>query len=405
MRFNGADRDGEGQDFNIRTWHRAVIETAIFRIIQRANFAYILLGQGARRDRHGDFMPLPDIAHIGDARFLDWRTKGAFRHHARRFVRHGGQQAIHRRDVKAAEALIERFHHLISHRRAEEANRAADARARWHQNALHADFLGHAIAMHGATATKGNHHAAFVILGTFNGMDARGIGHILINHLNHAKCCHISGKCELPTHMLGQRLARLIRIKPERTTREKLRIVAAKRKIGVGHRRVRAATPVTGGARISAGTFGAHLNAPHAVHLRDGTATRADFHHFNHRNAERQARALLEAPNARDFKSARCLRAEIINQADLGRGAAHIEGQHLIEATLPRDKRREYRTPRRAAFHQADWETRRGINGGEATTRQHQIKRASKPRFAQPQFQLLQITRHQGLHIGIGDGG
>ena len=259
--------------------------------------------------------------------------------------------------------------------------------------------------MHGATATKGNHHTAFVVLGAFDGMYARGVGHILIHHLNHAKCCHISGKRELPTHMLGQCLARLIRIKPERTTREKFRIVAAKSKIGVRHRGVRAATPITGRARISARTFGANLNAPHAIHLRDGSATRADFHHFNHGNTQRQAGTLLEAPNPRDFKSARRLRAEVINQADLGRGTAHVEGQHLIKATLPRDKGREDRTPRRAAFHQADWETRRGINGGETTARQHQIKRASKPCFTQPQFQLLQIARHQGLHIGIGDGG
>ena len=61
--------------------------------------------------------------------------------------------------------------------------------------------------MHGAAATKGNHHAAFVILGTFNGMHARCIGHILINHFNHAKCRHISGKSELPTDMFRQRLA------------------------------------------------------------------------------------------------------------------------------------------------------------------------------------------------------
>ena len=158
--------------------------------------------------------------------------------------------------------------------------------------------------MHGSTTTKGNHHAAFVILGTFNGMYARGIGHILIHHFNHTKRGHISGKCQLATHMLGQRLARLIRIKPQRTTREKLRIVAAKRKIGVGHGRMRTATPITRRAGISAGALGAHLNAPHAIHLRDGTATCANFHHFNHGNTQRQARALLEAPNARDFESA-----------------------------------------------------------------------------------------------------
>ena len=225
--------------------------------------------------------------------------------------------------------------------------------------------------MHGAAATKGNHHTAFVILRTFNGMHARGIGHILIHHFNHAKRCHIRGKCELATHMLGQRLARLIRIKPERTTCKKFRIVAAKGKIGVGHCGVRAATPVTRRAGIGAGAFRAHLNAPHAIHLRDGTTTRADFYHFNHGTTQRQAGTLLEAPDARHFKSARPLRAKIINQADLGRGAAHVKGQHLIEATLPRDEGREDGAARRAAFHQTNWETRRGINGGETTAGQH----------------------------------
>ena len=90
----------------------------------------------------------------------------------------------------------------------------------------------------------------------------------------------------------------------QRTAREKFRIVAAERQIGVCDGRMRATTPVTGRARISAGAFRAHLNTPHAVHLRDGTTARANFHHFNHGDAQRQARALLEAPNARHFESA-----------------------------------------------------------------------------------------------------
>jgi hypothetical protein len=57
----------------------------------------------------------------------------------------------------------------------------------------------------------------------------------------------------------------------------------------------------------------------------------------------RKTAALKEAGGTIDLEHARRFRTKILDQADLGRGAADVEGQHLALAKPRRDLRGEHR--------------------------------------------------------------
>ena len=80
--------------------------------------------------------------------------------------------------------------------------------------------------------------------------------------------------------------------------------------------------------------------------MRDRAAARADLHHLDHRDAQRQAGAFQETRRAVHFVDARRIRLEILDQADLRRGAAHVERQHLLLGAARRDLAGEDRAAR-----------------------------------------------------------
>ena len=89
--------------------------------------------------------------------------------------------------------------------------------------------------------------------------------------------------------------------------------------IGVGDGE-RAAAAVAGRAGIGAGAFGADAVA-RAVEVQDRAAARGDRVDRHHRRAH---------PHARDFGLERALELARVER-DVGRGAAHVEADHLIE--------------------------------------------------------------------------
>ena len=145
--------------------------------------------------------------------------------------------------------------------------------------------------------------------------------------------------------------------------------------IGVGHRGLAAAAAIADRSRRRAGTVGADGDAAELVDARDRAAAGADLHHLDDGDAHRQARAFHVAIGARDLEFARPFRFAVAQQAYLGRGAAHVEGQHFVEPALPRDGAGKDGAARRPGFDQADREARGGFERGKAATRHHQEER------------------------------
>ncbi len=88
------------------------------------------------------------------------------------------------------------------------------------------------------------------------------------------------------------------------------------------------------------------------------------------------AGALHVTIGARDLELAGALGLAIGQEADLRRGAAHVEGHDMGQGTFRRDLGGEDGAACRARFDEADWEACRRLQRGEAATRHHQERGA-----------------------------
>ena len=103
------------------------------------------------------------------------------------------------------------------------------------------------------------------------------------------------------------------------------RVDTAECDIGIGHRGIGAAAAITGGTWLRTGTARPDLDAFQGIDAGDRATTGADLDHLDHRDAHRQAAALHEARRAIDLEGTGLEGATIVDQADLGGGAAHVE--------------------------------------------------------------------------------
>ena len=114
--------------------------------------------------------------------------------------------------------------------------------------------------------------------------------------------------------------------------------------------------------------------------------------------------AFGETVDARHFEQARGLRLRLVDEADLCRGAAHVERHDLVEAVLARDAGGEDRAAGRPGFDEPHRKADRGLGGGDAAARGHQQHRAAKAGARQFALELADVTPHQRLQIGVGAG-
>jgi len=158
---------------------------------------------------------------------------------------------------------------------------------------------------------------------------AGGVGHVLVDDLGNTERGFRGGQ---PLGDARQGRAGARRIERDPSSREALRVDLADDQIGVGHRRRATAAAIAGRAGLRSGAVGADGDAFEDVAPGDRAAAGADLHHLDHGNAQRRAAALLETRAAIDLERARLERQAVVDQADLGRGPAHVKGQ---DARLP----------------------------------------------------------------------
>ena len=254
-------------------------------------------------------------------------------------------------------------------------------------------------------AAEGDHGAALGGLAALDGVHARGAGHVFLDDLADAGGRPVRIQAERRADARQNCVFCFLKIQLNCSASERHRVNAAQRDIGIRHRRLGAAAAVAGGAGLGARARRPDLDALQFIQARDRAATGADLHHLGHRHAQRQAAALQVAPDARHLELARLLRAAAADVADLGGGAAHVEGQHLGDAGFARDAGREDRAARRAGFHQAHREAARGLQRGEAAARGHQVQRAAEAAALQLRGEPRQVAGHERLHVGVGAGG
>ena len=163
---------------------------------------------------------------------------------------------------------------------------------------------------------------------------------------------------------------------------EARRVDLADHQVGVRHGRLGAAAAVAGGPRLGAGAVGPDQDALQGIDAGNRAAAGADLHHLDDGDAHGRAAALLEARLAVDLEHARLQRLAVVDQADLGGGAAHVERQDAALAPLQRDAPGQDGAAGGSGLHQADGEAGRRLEARQAAARGHQVDGLAEPELA-----------------------
>ena len=102
-------------------------------------------------------------------------------------LRHLVEHGVDRGGIEAAQPHEAAAHDLEGDRRAQEADRRADAGAGRDQHVGDAELLGEARGVQRRAAAEGDQGAALELGAALDGVHARGIGHVLLDDLGDAE--------------------------------------------------------------------------------------------------------------------------------------------------------------------------------------------------------------------------
>ncbi len=167
---------------------------------------------------------------------------------------------------------------------------------------------------------------------------------------------------------------------------------AAEHDVRVGDRRLGAAQSVGGRARRSSGAPRPDLKAAVHVEPRDRAAAGADAVHVELGN--------LDGESA-EHAVGRRQRREIADQADVGRGAAHVVGDEVPHAGGGADEARLAHAAGRAREDRLDRQAARRLGRHHAAARRDGENAVSVAGGAQLLLEPGEVAVHEGLQIGV----
>ena len=249
--------------------------------------------------------------------------------------------------------------------------REARGKAR-HDDLADAELARQAGGMHGAGAAEGEQGALAAVDAALDGHPRQRPHHRGIGDPLHAQRQFDDADAEA---MRERRQGRFRRsdVEGDGAAQAPRRIEIAQHRVGVGHGGQRAAAAVGGGAGLGAGALRADRQAAGAVcHQR--AAAGADRFDGDHGLAHRPAGELGIGGD---------LGRAAGDQADIGRRAAHVEAQDLVEPQRGRDMGRGGNAGGRAGQRHGQRPPRGGLGRGHAAGRMHDVQaRALAPRAA-----------------------
>ena len=98
-------------------------------------------------------------------------------------------------------------------------------------------------------------------------------------------------------------------------------------------------------------------------------------------------------------------RRTVLDQAELGGGAAHIEGEQPVVAVVTAEPSGRQGAGRRPRFQQPDRHALGFVRGSEAAIGQHQMQGRADSAVGQAGPQLAKIVFGKRFDIGVGDRG
>src|SRR5215472_7658409 len=210
--------------------------------------------------------------------------------------------------------------------RHEEAEGGGDAGRGRADDARDTELLRHRPRVHRSRPARGEERVITRIAAALRDVHARGARHVLVHDVVNAPGDLDRLEAD-PSREPLHGGARRLQIDAHLPASEVRRIEIAEEEIRIGDGGLRAAQAIRGGPRVRSRTPRADLEQPDLVHVRDAPASRSDLDQLDRRDADGQATALDEAPLPCCLEAVGGERLAVVDQGELGGGAAHVEGE------------------------------------------------------------------------------
>ena len=190
----------------------------------------------------------------------------------------------------------------------------------------------------------------------------------------------------------------------ERAADERLDTHIAKQDVGIGYGRFRAAALIGGWAGQSAGRAWADIEQAERVLGRDGTAAGANLDHLDRLDLQRKARPLPETLVVGHLQLGADRRLAMRDQAELGGGAAHVEGQHASLAGDPAEFGGGDGAGGRAGLDQAHRQLGGAAARNQSARGRHPENLPVDALLGELALEMGHVAGHLRTGIGIDDG-
>ena len=167
------------------------------------------------------------------------------------------------------------------------------------------------------------------------------------------------------------RLSGFLQVEAHLAAEEIVWAQVAEHQVCISNRRLFAAAVVARRSRLGACAVWANFEEAQLIHPGEAATTGADLDHLDHRHLERQAATFFEAIDPGGLKVGGHQRRAVVDQADLGRCATHVERDNPLQL-LPRAvKAGSQGASRRPRLDQADGVLTGNFTTGNSTVGEH----------------------------------
>ena len=242
-----------------------------------------------------------------------------------------------------------------------QAERAEHARGAGDEDLRHAELLGDGRGVQRPGAAEGEQREAPRVDAALDGHDPQGADHLGVGDAHDPLGALARVESQLARQPLDRRVRRT-GVELDVTGQRHVGAQVAEDEVGVGHRRLGAATAVARRSRVGARAARPDPQRAARVAPADGASARSDGVDVDHRQRQR--------PPA-DLARRRLAHAAALDDAHVARRAAHVEAQQVGLAAALGQQGRCRRAAGRAAEHRQRGMIGRDVEAGEAAAGLH----------------------------------
>ncbi len=195
-------------------------------------------------------------------------------------------------------------------------------------------------------------------------------------------------------------VGRGLRVEPHGAAVEIVGVDVAEHDVGIRDGRLLAAAAVADGAWIGTGALRPDLDQPH-VGVGDAAAAGADLQQLDGRHVDRQAAALAVA-HLVHLEGGRDGGLAAVDGAELGRGAAHVEGEDPVEALLLADGAAQQHAGGGPELDDADRHVAGELGRHQPAVRLHDEEIRGDTLLLEGACQPADVAADDGLDVGVG---